>query len=205
MTDQARLEAAIEALLLIATEPLSETELALSLEVPILEVRGALTRLAGFYDDTKRGFELRQVGAGWRYFTRAEQAEIISRSILEGQHGKLSQAGLETLAVIAYLQPIARTRIAAVRGVNVDTLVRTLLSRNLIREVGRDETTGAALLGTTAYFLERIGLTSLAELPPLAPNLPEATELEEELRRLASDETAAGASSVISTSQGGPE
>jgi segregation and condensation protein B len=110
---------------------------------------------------------------------------MIARSVLEGQQGKLSQAGLETLAVIAYLQPIARSRISAVRGVNVDSVVRTLLTRNLIMEVDHDQDSGAALLGTTTYFLERMGLTGLDELPPLAPHLPDATALDEELRHMA--------------------
>lgn len=175
------IDAEIEALLILATEPLTDLELASILEAPVEEVVSSLHRLARFYDETGRGFELRHIGAGWRYYTRPEHSETIARSILEGQHGKLSQAGLETLAVIGYLQPISRSRIAAVRGVNVDTVVRTLISRNLIREVDRDESTGAGLLGTTTYFLERMGLTSLDELPPLAPNLPEAAQLEEEL------------------------
>jgi segregation and condensation protein B len=177
------IDAEIEALLILATEPVTDLELAGILEVPVDEILGSLHRLARFYDETGRGFELRHIGAGWRYYTRPEHSETIARSILEGQHGKLSQAALETLAVIGYLQPISRSRIAAVRGVNVDTVVRTLISRNLVREVGRDETTGAGLLGTTTYFLERMGLTSLDELPPLAPNLPEAAQLEEELNQ----------------------
>jgi segregation and condensation protein B len=179
------IDAEIEALLILATDPVTVTELAATLDVPVDEVALALDRLASFYDETSRGFELRNVGAGWRYYTRPEHSEIIARSVLEGQHGKLTQASLETLAVIAYLQPISRSRIAAVRGVNVDGVVRTLISRNLVHEVDRDETSGAGLLGTTTYFLERMGLTDLAELPPLAPHLPDASVLDEELARLA--------------------
>ncbi|MDR0782902.1 MAG: SMC-Scp complex subunit ScpB [Propionibacteriaceae bacterium] len=188
MTDTPWVESAIEALLILATEPLTETELAATLDAPVGDIKIALQRLARWYDETGRGFELRHIGDGWRYYTRPEHSETIARSILEGQHGKLSQAAMETLAVIAYLQPISRSRIAAVRGVNVDTVVRTLISRNLVCEVSRDETSGAGLLGTTTYFLERMGLTSLDELPPLAPNLPEATQLEEELRRATVEE-----------------
>jgi len=183
--DAPPIDAQIEALLILATEPVAEADLAQTLDVPVEEIGAALARLCEFYDGTGRGFELRHVGAGWRYYTRPEHAEIIAHSVLEGQQGKLSQASLETLAVIAYLQPISRARISAVRGVNVDGVVRTLISRNLVAEVDRDESSGAGLLGTTAYFLERMGLTSLADLPPLAPNLPDATHLDEELASLA--------------------
>jgi len=184
-TDAPLIDAQIEALLIIATEPVAETDLAGTLDVPVDEVQAALGRLASFYDETGRGFELRHVGEGWRYYTRPEHAEIIAHSVLEGQQGKLSQASLETLAVIAYLQPISRARISAVRGVNVDGVVRTLISRGLVTEVDRDESNGAGLLGTTAYFLERMGLTELTDLPPLAPNLPDASHLDEELTVLA--------------------
>ncbi len=179
------LEAGLEALLIVATEPQAEVDLAQTLQATVDEVHDALVRLAGFYDQTGRGFDLRHVGDGWRYYTRADQAPVVARSVLEGQNAKLSQASLETLAVIAYLQPVSRARISAVRGVSVDGVVRTLIARNLVHEVDRDELTGAGLLGTTAYFLERMGLSSLSDLPPLAPNLPDAALLDEELRRLA--------------------
>jgi len=185
MTEQADIDAAIEAVLIVATEPVAEVDLAASLGVPVEEVTQALARLAEFYEFTGRGFELRRVGAGWRYYTRAEQAEVVTQFILQDQHARLSQASLETLAVIAYLQPISRARVAAVRGVNVDGVVRTLISRNLVAEVGRDDTSGAGLLGTTSYFLERMGLVDLGDLPPLAPHLPDAALLDEELQRLA--------------------
>lgn len=172
---------AIEALLLMATEPISGVELAQALKVPVDRVEAALAKLATFYIETKRGFELRHAGDGWRYATRPEFAPIISAYVLEGQHGRLSQAALETLAVIAYLQPASRSRISAVRGVNVDGVVRTLLARDLIFENGRDPQSGAVLFNTTPYFLERMGLTSLEDLPPLAPHLPDATTLEAEL------------------------
>ncbi len=187
MTEAPLIEAQIEALLIVATEPLAEQDLAQILEVPVAEVTSALGSLARFYDQTGRGFELRRVGPGWRYYTRAEQADVVARSALAGQSGRLTQASLETLAVIAYLQPISRSRIAAVRGVNVDGVVRTLIARDLVREVGRDDLNGAGLLGTTPRFLEQMGLTDLSELPPLAPNLPDAALLDEELRRLAAD------------------
>ncbi|MDR2975606.1 MAG: SMC-Scp complex subunit ScpB [Propionibacteriaceae bacterium] len=187
--DAAMLDAQLEALLILATEPLSEAELATTVEVPVDEVAAGLRRLADFYDGSGRGFELRHVGAGWRYYTRPEHADVIARSVLEGRGASLSQASLETLAVIAYLQPISRSRIAAVRGVNVDGVVRTLIARNLVHEVDKDEASGAGLLGTTSYFLERMGLTDVTDLPPLAPNLPDAAALDDELRRLADQPT----------------
>jgi segregation and condensation protein B len=179
---------ALEALLLIADEPMPETELAVALEAPTAVVAEALVELVAFYDETGRGFELRQVGGGWRYYTRDEHAELVRRHLLDGQQAKLSQAALETLAVVAYQQPISRARISAVRGVNVDGVMRTLLTRGLVAEAGHDAESGAMLFRTTGYFLERMGLRSLDELPALAPHLPEVAELEAELSQLARPE-----------------
>lgn len=176
---------AIEALLLMTEEPLPAATMAAALAVPVDTVSDALQQLRDFYDDTGRGFELRHVGGGWRYYTRAEHADVISAHVLSGQQSKLSQAALETLSVIAYRQPISRARVSAVRGVNVDGVVRTLLARNLIAESGQDGETGAVLFVTTDHFLERMGLDSLEELPPLAPHLPEVADMEAELADLA--------------------
>jgi segregation and condensation protein B len=176
---------ALEALLLLADEPLSEVVLAQALDVPRPVVADTLAELVAFYDQTGRGFELREVGGGWRYYTRMQHDDIVSAYILEGRQSKLSQAALETLAVVAYQQPISRARIAAVRGVNVDGVIRTLLARGLVAEVGHDTVSGAVVFGTTSYFLEKLGLRSLSELPPLAPHLPEADQLEAELDELA--------------------
>ena len=175
----------MEALLLVAVEPVSVTELAQSVGVPEAEVAEALGELVAFYDETGRGFELRELGGGWRYYTREEYADLITRHVLEGQHARLSQAALETLAVVAYSQPISRGRVSAVRGVNVDGVMRTLLARGLIEEAGHDHDSGAVVFATTSYFLERMGLRSLDELPELAPHLPEVSELEAELGQLA--------------------
>jgi segregation and condensation protein B len=180
-----RIAGAVEALLLMATEPVPASELAEAVDAPTAEVEDVLAELADFYTETGRGFELRRVGNGWRYYTREEHADVIGRWLLEGQRGTLSQAALETLAVVAYLQPISRGRVSAVRGVNVDGVMRTLSTRDLIEEAGRDEETGARLFATTPYFLERMGLTSLDQLPPLAPHLPDAAALEAELAGLA--------------------
>jgi segregation and condensation protein B len=176
---------AVEALLLLAEEPLSEDTLAEAVDVPRSVIDECLAELVAFYDETGRGFELRQLGGGWRYYTREEHADLLARYVLEPQQSKLSQAALETLAVVAYSQPISRARISAVRGVNVDGVIRTLLARGLITEAGHDSETGAVLFATTGYFLERMGLRTLDELPELAPHLPDVGELEAELRQFA--------------------
>jgi segregation and condensation protein B len=176
---------ALEALLLLAAEPVTEFELAQAVAVPESVVAETLAELVAFYDETGRGFELRQVGGGWRYYTREEYAELITRYVVEGQQSKLSQAALETLAVVAYTQPISRARVSAVRGVNVDGVMRTLLARGLIEEAGHDQESGAVLFATTSYFMERMGLKALEDLPPLAPQLPDVEELEAELGQLA--------------------
>lgn len=174
----------LEALLLMATEPMPAAELAQAVGAPVDVVEDCLAALQQFYLSSRRGFELRRVAQGWRYYTRAEHAEVIAAWLVEGMPARLSQAALETLSVIAYLQPITRGRVAAVRGVNVDGVIKTLTTRDLIEEVDRDPASGARLFGTTSTFLERMGLTSLDELPPLAPHLPDATALEAELAGL---------------------
>ncbi|MDR1833278.1 MAG: SMC-Scp complex subunit ScpB [Propionibacteriaceae bacterium] len=190
MTD---IEPQLEALLLLATEPLPVAELAAAVQAPEAAVDEALTGLARFYTETGRGFELRRVGAGWRYYTREEYADTISRWLLEEQSTRLSPAALETLAVVAYLQPISRSRVSALRGVNVDAVMRTLTAREMVEVAGVDEATGANLYATTALFLEKMGLTSLDELPPIAPYLPDATALEAELAGLAQQPAPAAA------------
>jgi segregation and condensation protein B len=187
---------AMEALLLLAAEPVTEFELAQAVGVPESVVAETLMELVAFYTETGRGFELRQVGGGWRYYTREEYADLITRSVVEGQQSRLSQAALETLAVVAYTQPISRARVSAVRGVNVDGVMRTLVARGLIEEAGHDPESGAVLFTTTSYFLERMGLKTLDDLPPLAPQLPEVEELEAELGQLAG--TVAGSNQVAS-------
>ncbi len=176
---------ALEALLLLADEPMSAVRLAEAVDAPEAVVVEALEALASFYDETGRGFELRHVGGGWRYWTRVEHADVIAAFVVGGQSGRLSQAALETLAVIAYQQPVSRGRVAAIRGVNVDGVIRTLLARGLVEEAGHDVETGAAVFATTSAFCEKMGLASLADLPPLAPHLPEVEELEAELSALA--------------------
>ncbi|WP_240690199.1 SMC-Scp complex subunit ScpB [Arthrobacter sp. PAMC25564] len=128
---------------------------------------------------TPRGFELRNIAGGWRIYSRAEFADIVGGFVLEGQTARLTQAALETLAVIAYRQPVSRARVSAIRGVNVDSVVRTLTQRGLIEGAGTDPESGAILYRTTSHFLERMGIGSVAELPQLSPHLPGLEGIEE--------------------------
>jgi segregation and condensation protein B len=180
---------ALEAVLMVADEPLDHVSLAQAVGAPPGAVRAALDELAAEYAEQGRGFDLREVGTGWRYYTREEYADVVERFAVEGQHAKLTQAALETLAVVAYRQPVSRGRVSAIRGVNVDAVMRTLVSRGLVEEAGTERETGAHLYRTTTYFLERMGLTSVDQLPEIAPFLPEMAELEgeEELAELVDD------------------
>ena len=167
------LEAALEALLLVTDDPLDIPTLATTVRRPTGEVEAAVRGLAADYDAAGRGFELREVAGGWRFYTRADCSEVVERFVRDGQQAKLTQAALETLAVVAYRQPVSRARISAVRGVNVDGVIRTLSSRGLIAEAGTDPTSQAILYRTTDLFLERLGITTLEDLPPIADYLPD--------------------------------
>ncbi|MGB8651541.1 MAG: SMC-Scp complex subunit ScpB [Mycobacteriales bacterium] len=171
------LPAVLEAVLLVTDEPVPAVVLAQVVERPTGEVESVLQQLAEDYAARDRGFELRNVAGGWRLYTRADCAPFVERFVLDGQQARLTQAALETLAVIAYRQPVTRQRVSAVRGVNVDGVVRTLVARGLVTEAGADEDTGATRYRTTNYFLERLGLQSLDELPSLAPLLPELDDI----------------------------
>ena len=182
MTDE-QLRGPIEAILMVASEPVSVNELAGALEADPLDVEETLRSLASEYlgqgEGPVRGFELR----GWRIYSARAYADVVGRFVVGSAPARLSQAALETLAVIAYRQPISRARIARIRGVNVDGVVRTLAARGLVEETGLTPS-GARLYGTTGEFLEKMGMTNLSELVPLAPYLPSADaldELEEEL------------------------
>jgi len=179
------LAAAIEALLLLADEPMTVIDLAAATRRPADDVEAVVRALADEYTKQGRGFDLREVAGGWRYYTRADCAPLVERFVLDGQQARLTQASLETLAVIAYRQPITRGRVSAVRGVNVDGVIRTLLSRGLIAEAGHDGESGAHLYRTTSYFLERMGIASLDDLPPLAEHLPDLADLEDVLDSVA--------------------
>ncbi|MFL6136828.1 MAG: SMC-Scp complex subunit ScpB [Frankiaceae bacterium] len=172
------LPAILESILLVADQPVDEVLLAQVVERPREIVTSALAELAAGYAAQDRGFELRTVAGGWRFYTRPDCAPYVERFVLDGQQARLTQAALETLAVVAYRQPVSRGRIAAVRGVNVDGVIRTLVGRGLVEEAGQDPESGAVLYRTTRYFLERLGLTSLGELPVLADFLPDIESLE---------------------------
>jgi segregation and condensation protein B len=167
------LRTALEAILMVVDEPVGEVVLAQVTEKPTGTVLATLRELAEEYDEQERGFELRQVAGGWRFYTRASAAAYVERFVLDGQQARLTQAALETLAVVAYRQPVSRARVSAVRGVNVDGVMRTLVSRGLVEEAGHDGEGGSTLYRTTTYFLERLGLRDIDELPDLAPFLPE--------------------------------
>jgi segregation and condensation protein B len=177
-TEPPTLAAVVESVLLVADQPVSEVVLAQVLERPRDVVATVLAELAREYAAQGRGIELRNVAGGWRLYTRPDCAAYVERFILDGQQARLTQAALETLAVVAYRQPVSRSRVAAVRGVNVDGVMRTLVGRGLVEEAGQDPETGAVLYRTTDYFLERLGLRDLQELPPLAEFLPEIETLE---------------------------
>jgi len=174
------IERRIEAILMVADEPQSLVGLATALSAPVQAVREAIERLVADYDGhdggPRRGFELREVGGGWRIYVRPEHDDIVREFVLTQSPTKLSNAALETLAVIAYKQPIARSQIAAIRAVNVDSVVRTLLSRGLIREAFTDPETGAIHYETTELLLTQLGINSLEELPKIAPLLDDGRE-----------------------------
>ena len=177
--DDATLVPALEALLLVVDAPASEDTLATALDVSVSRVSAALAQMAADYTESGRGIDLRKMGEGWRFFTRDRYAPYVEKLLLDGQRARLTRAALETLAVIAYRQPVTRARIAAVRGVNVDGVIRTLVQRGLIEETGTDAETGGLLYRTTELFLERLGLSSLEELPAIAPLLPEVDAIED--------------------------
>jgi segregation and condensation protein B len=194
--------AALEAVLMVIDEPATAAELAAGIGVTVQAVEELLVALQREYDGytvkapdvdadgmaeqaiakqgvAPRGFELRNVAGGWRIYSRAEFADVVGKFVLEGQTARLTQAALETLAVIAYRQPVSRARVSAIRGVNVDSVVRTLVQRGLVEDAGTDPESGAILYRTTSYFLERMGLGSVEELPQLSPHLPGLEGIEE--------------------------
>ncbi|MEU7655832.1 SMC-Scp complex subunit ScpB [Micromonospora taraxaci] len=172
----AELRGALEAILLVVDEPVSELVLAQVLEQPAERVGPMLDDIAAGYTAAGHGFELRRAAGGWRLYTRPEYATYVERFVLDGQSVRLTQAALETLAVVAYKQPVTRSRISAIRGVNCDGVIRTLVTRGLVEECGTETDSGAFLYKTTTLFLEKLGLNTVHELPPLAPFLPDDVE-----------------------------
>nr|WP_225956049.1 SMC-Scp complex subunit ScpB [Amycolatopsis lexingtonensis] len=179
VTSDEALEAALESLLLVVDSPASEELLAETLEQPKARIVVALRTMGQKFTDRTSGIDLRRVGEGWRFYTRDVYAPFVEKLLLDGQRSKLTRAALESLAVIAYRQPVTRARVAAVRGVNVDGVIRTLLARGLIEEMGTDPDTTGTLYVTTELFLERLGLSSLNDLPAIAPLLPEVDTIDD--------------------------
>ena len=178
--EDAQIERALEAILMVADEPMSVVTLATAVGAPVKRVRAAISALVADFDGegggVRRGFELREVGGGWRIYVREEYDAVVSGYVLQQNPTKLSQAALETLAVIAYKQPISRGAIASIRAVNVDSVVRTLLGRGLITELFTDSETGAINYGTTDLLLSQLGINSVDELPKISPLLADGTD-----------------------------
>jgi segregation and condensation protein B len=180
--DEATLGRSIEAILMVVDEPVNEITLASVLQVTVEQIIAALERLTSSYDD--RGFTLKSINGGWRFYSDPEFSASVEKFVLDGQQNRLTQAALETLAVIAYRQPISRARVSAIRGVNVEAVMKTLITRGLVEEYGVENETGAILYKTTSYFLERLALNRIEDLPPLAPHLPDIDSLDEILDSL---------------------
>jgi segregation and condensation protein B len=181
---ESELQGALEAILMVVEEPVSTGILAQITEVPIEEIEANLNRMRQEYQERGHGFELRNVAGGWRFYSSSSQAAYVERFVVDGQPAHLSQAALETLAVIAYRQPVSRARISAIRGVNVEAVMKTLVTRGLVEESGVEYETGSTLYSTTNYFLQRLGLNSVSELPALAPFLPDLEALDEVIATL---------------------
>ena len=175
---------ALEAILMVVDEPVNEVVLAQITERPTEEVLTNLKELMREYEEENRGFELRQISGGWRFYSHPDLAPMVEKFVLDGQQAKLTQAALETLAVVAYRQPISRARVSAIRGVNVEAVMKTLVTRGLVEEAGIENESGAILYKTTSFFLEKLGLNSVEDLPALAPFLPDVDGLEDVLSSL---------------------
>lgn len=177
--DADELGCVLEALLLVVDTPVTVEALAAAAEQPVDRIAAKLRLMVNEFAERDSGIDLRHSAEGWRLYTRARYAPYVERLLLDGARTKLTRGALETLAVVAYRQPVTRARVSAVRGVNVDAVMRTLLARGLITEVGPEPDSGAVMFATTELFLERLGLTSLAELPDIAPLLPDVDTIED--------------------------
>ncbi|WP_448422360.1 SMC-Scp complex subunit ScpB [Mycolicibacter minnesotensis] len=177
--EDSELGAVLEALLLVVDTPVTVETLAAVTEQPVYRITAKLRVMADEFTERDSGIDLREAGGGWRLYTRARFAPYVERLVLDGARSKLTRAALETLAVVAYRQPVTRARVSAVRGVNVDAVMRTLLARGLITEAGADPDSGAVTFATTELFLERLGLSSLTDLPDIAPLLPDVDVIDD--------------------------
>lgn len=181
---EVELQAALEAILMVVEEPISASVLAQVTETPLDEVEALLHRMRDSYAAEGRGFDLRNVAGGWRFYSSPSQSVYVEKFVIDGQPSHLSQAALETLAVIAYRQPVSRARISAIRGVNVEAVMKTLVTRGLVEEAGVEYETGSTLYATTSYFLQRLGINSIQDLPALAPFLPDLEALDDVIATL---------------------
>lgn len=183
---------AIEAMILVATEPVPPELLAQLCEIPTTTVDAICEELNSSYAESGHGFQLAKIAGGWRYQTHPDLSQYVERFMLDGQRARLSAAALETLAIIAYKQPISRLQIASIRGVDPESVLRSLHGRAYIAPVGRDDGPGQAVMwGTTPLFLEKLGLASLSDLPPIASFVPDASLVEALERTLSLDEAEA--------------
>ncbi|MDQ4149089.1 MAG: SMC-Scp complex subunit ScpB [Actinomycetota bacterium] len=179
MNGDVNLAAALQAVLFVADEPLATSDLAVLFELPSEEVEVRLSALAASLEEQGSGIVLRHVAGGWRLSTHPDTAPYLERFVGEQRGGRLSQAALETLGIVAYRQPISRAQLAEIRGVSCDAVLRTLLVRGMVEEVGRDPGPGQAIMyGTTRHFLERLGMQSLTDLPPLTDFMPDSDSVE---------------------------
>lgn len=185
--EDSELGAVLEALLLVVDTPVTVDALSTAVEQPVHRVAATLRLMADEYTARQSGIDLREAGGGWRMYTRSQYAPFVERLLLDGTRSKLTRAALETLAVVAYRQPVSRVRVSAVRGVNCDAVMRTLLARGLITESGTDSDTGATTFATTELFLERLGLSTLADLPDIAPLLPDVDNIDDITESLADE------------------
>ena len=185
--EDAELGAVLEALLLVVDTPVTVDALSTAVDQPAYRVTATLHRMADEFAARDSGIDLREAGGGWRMYTRARYAPFVERLLLDGTRSKLTRAALETLAVVAYRQPVSRVRVSAVRGVNCDAVMRTLLARGLIIESGTDSDTGATTFATTELFLDRLGLSTLADLPDIAPLLPDVDNIDDITESLADE------------------
>lgn len=206
MTNDAEARRHIEAILMVAEGPVPEKILAEVLEMPVTEVLRVLQELAESYESEGRGFCIRNVAGGWRYFSHADEEAYVENFVRADQRPRLSPAALESLAIIAYKQPVSRAQLSAIRGVNCEGVVRSLMVRGLIEEVGRDTGPGQAVLyGTTTRFLEQMGLRELSALPELAQFAPEPGTAELVEATLKGQVTAAGEGDESSADLASPE
>jgi segregation and condensation protein B len=185
--EDSELGAVLEALLLVVDTPVTVDALSAAVDQPANRVAAKLRLMADDFTSRESGIDLREAGGGWRMYTRSRYAPFVERLLLDGTRSKLTRAALETLAVVAYRQPVSRVRVSAVRGVNCDAVMRTLLARGLITEVGADSDTGATTFATTELFLERLGLSTLTDLPDIAPLLPDVDNIDDITESLADE------------------